>query len=143
MTQLFYYHELNVDQQVRAQSFSLDVRPEWQCYLVDYRGAVLQGLPLTPVFSTGTVRVPDGTRAHLAALDRAEDEFIVRHAIADWSEMDADERVANHLAVDEGGEIVSRYALGEVAQIYLITRGDRKQTYVTVSTHINRTEKPQ
>lgn len=135
MTQLFYYHQLNDVQRKQAAKLSCDMRPEWQCYLVNFHGDVTQSLPLAPVFRTGTVRIGEDARRQLAALDRAEVEFIVRHAIGDWSEMTSEERAFNELAIEEGEPVVSRYAIGDLAQVYVTTPADRTSTRLLFSTH--------
>ncbi|MGY6259212.1 hypothetical protein [Paraburkholderia xenovorans] len=136
MAHLYYYHQLTLEQQVQALKFSEEVRPEWQCYMVDYRGDVLRGLPLTPILQTGMVRVADSARAQLALFHRAEIEFVVRHAIGDWSEMAPDECAANHLAIEDGAPVISRYAVGDIAQVYVVTPADRRHTQVMVSLHV-------
>lgn len=135
MAHLYYYHQLTLEQQIQALKFSEDVRPEWQCYMVDYRGDVLRGLPLTPLLQTGLVRMADGARAQLAQFHRAEIEFVVRHAIGDWSEMNTDEGAANHLAMENGTAVVSRYALGDIARVYVVTPADRCHTRLMVCLH--------
>lgn len=135
MAHLYYYHQLTLEQQVQALKFSEEVRPEWQCYMVDFRGDVLRGLPLNPILQTGTVCVADSERAQLAKFHRAEIEFVVRHAIGDWSEMSPDECAANHLAIENGAPVISRYAVGDIAQVYVVTPADRLHTQVMVSLH--------
>ncbi|MBU9366407.1 MULTISPECIES: hypothetical protein [Burkholderiaceae] len=133
MARLFYYHQLSPEQQTKALMLPIRGRPEWQCYVVDNQGAVLQGPPLTPIFQIGMVRVPAASRAQLAALHRAAVEFIVRHAIGDWHEMEPDERAANQLAIEEGAPVLSRYAVGERAEVYVVTPGNRRETRIIVS----------
>jgi hypothetical protein len=70
----------------------------------------------------------------LAALHRAEVEFIVSHAMGGCSEMSAEERAMNQLAIEKGAPIVSRYAVGELAQVYVTTPADRAFTRLLLST---------
>ncbi|WP_175816993.1 hypothetical protein [Burkholderia diffusa] len=132
MPKLHYFHDLTVRQQRQAQKLIGDLQPEWHCYLTDGAADVVQALPLQPIVHTGAIQLSDAARAQLAAEDRREMEFVVRHAIGDWSEIPATEQAANHLALEEEGVIASRFALGAAAWVYVTTQADRHATHVTV-----------
>ncbi|RQQ79039.1 hypothetical protein DF134_35095 [Burkholderia stagnalis] len=142
MPTLHYFHDLSASQQRQAQTLVGDLQPEWHCYLTDAGSYVVQALPLQPILRTGAIRLSVAARVQLAAEDRREMEFVVRHAIGDWSEIPATEQAANHLALAEEGVIASRFALGTAAWVYVTTQADRKATHVTVGRSIERDRFP-
>ncbi|WP_423383490.1 hypothetical protein [Burkholderia sp. LMG 32019] len=142
MPTLHYFHDLSVSQQRQARKLVGDLQPEWQCYLTDGSTDVVHALPLQPIVRTGAIRLSDSARAQIAAEDRREMEFVVRHSIGDWSEIPATEQAANHLAIEEEGVIASRFALGATAWVYVTTQADRHTTHVTVGRAIERDRFP-
>ncbi|KWK68732.1 hypothetical protein [Burkholderia ubonensis] len=142
MPTLHYFHDLSASQKRQAQRLVGDLQPEWHCYLTGAGAGVIQALPLQPIVRTGAIRLSDAARAQLAAEGRREMEFVVRHAIGDWSEIPATEQAANHLAIEEEGVIASRFALGAAAWIYVTTQADRQATHVTVGRAIERDRFP-
>lgn len=59
-------------------------------------------------------------------------EFILRHIQGDWSEMDEEDRIANEMALVEGGRIFSAYAIqpGHSEKVWVITEEDRSSTLI-------------
>ncbi|MBN6738875.1 hypothetical protein KTE60_31325 [Burkholderia multivorans] len=132
MPTIRYFYELDSSQQLQARALVGDLLPEWHCYLVSARGEVEQAVPLHPIVETGRIKMSTAARAVLASLDRREMEFVIRHAIGDWSELPSTEHLANQLAIAEGGIVSSRFSLDPATWVYVTTQADRCQTHVSV-----------
>ncbi len=55
-------------------------------------------------------------------------EYLVRHVLGDWGELDAEDSQANEAALVHGTRIVSSYRLRGEHRIWLITEADRSAT---------------
>ncbi|MDF0506835.1 hypothetical protein POK33_39470 [Burkholderia cenocepacia] len=132
MPKLHYFHDLDCSQQQQARALIGDLQPEWHCFLTGASGDAEQAIPLEPVLETGIIELSTAARALLTALDRREMEFVIRHAIGDWSELPAAEQLGNRLAADEGGVVASRFAVGPGTWVYVTTAADRRRTHVSV-----------
>ncbi|MBN3506339.1 hypothetical protein [Burkholderia cenocepacia] len=132
MPTIHYFHELNTIQQLQARALIGDLQPEWHCYLTGAAGDTEKALPLNPVVETGSIELSTAARAVLASLDRREMEFVIRHAIGDWSELPSAEQLANQLAIDEGGVVASRFPVDSSTWVYVTTQANRRHTHVSV-----------
>ena len=54
--------------------------------------------------------------------------LLIRHASGDWGELDAHDRTENEISLKNGFRILSSYALGNGAKIWVITEADRSST---------------
>ena len=67
------------------------------------------------------------------ALERCEEtaaEFLHRHVVGDWGDLDGDDRAENELSVQEGFRILSAYHLRNGTKIWVITEADRSSTTI-------------
>ena len=81
-----------------------------------------------PLFPLGKVVATPGAMALLEALNTSPLEYLVRHVIGDWGELDAEDRQANDAALVHGTRIVSSYRLQGEHRIWLITEADHSAT---------------
>ena len=82
----------------------------------------------SPRFALGQIVATPG------ALDLAGDsinlgEYIGRHWVGDWSEMDEEDRQENELSIKQGFRIFSSYETGS-GRLWVITEWDRSVTTV-------------
>lgn len=83
---------------------------------------------IRPLFPLGRVAATPGARSLFEALNTSLLEYLVRHVIGDWGELDAEDRQANDAALVHGTRIVSSYFLQGEHRIWLITEADRSAT---------------
>ncbi len=81
-----------------------------------------------PLFPLGKVVATPGAMALLEALNTSPLEYLVRHVIGDWGELDAEDRQANDAALVHGSRILSSYRLQGEHRIWLITEADHSAT---------------
>lgn len=62
------------------------------------------------------------------ALNTSPLEYLFRHVLGDWGELDAEDRQANEAALVHGTRIVSSYRLQGEHRIWIITEADRSAT---------------
>lgn len=83
---------------------------------------------IRPLFPLGKVVATPGAMALLEALNTSPLEYLVRHVIGDWGELDAEDRQANDAALVHGSRILSSYRLQGEHRIWLITEADHSAT---------------
>jgi hypothetical protein len=69
----------------------------------------------------------------LDALGRAEQdawEFVARHVIGDWGDLDEEDRRENERSLQNGCRLFSAYKLSDGTKIYVITEADRSSTCI-------------
>lgn len=88
----------------------------------------------TPPFALGRVVGTPGALALLARYDIAPQTLIARHAAGDFGNLQEPDWQANLDALNAGGRIVSAYAIGPDAVIWIITEADRAATTVLLPT---------
>jgi hypothetical protein len=74
-----------------------------------------------------------GTPGALAALEDAKQvagEFLRRHIVGDWGEVDARDKQANDEDVANCGRLLSAYTLSTGVKVWIITEADRSSTCV-------------
>jgi len=81
-----------------------------------------------PLFPLGKVVATPGALSLLEALNTSPLEYLFRHVLGDWGELDAEDRQANEAALVHGTRIVSSYRLQGEHRIWLITEADRSAT---------------
>lgn len=82
-----------------------------------------------------TARFPLGstvaTPGALQAFDAARENlfaYLMRHAVGDWGDVDAEDRAENERAVRDGTRILSAYTLRDGTRLWCITEADRSCT---------------
>ena len=85
---------------------------------------------MQPKFPLGQIVVTPGALAALAEAGHAPVEFISRHVVGDWDELDEEDRRENELSVNEGLRILSAYHLKDGTKIWIITEADRSSTTI-------------
>ena len=87
-----------------------------------------------PRFCLGQiVATPNALEAMQKAMQKAGQnalEMLKRHINGDWGEIDAEDRLANDQAVDNGGRILSAYSLKDGTKLWIITEADRSSTCI-------------
>lgn len=81
-----------------------------------------------PLFPLGTVVATPGALSLFEVLNTSPLEYLFRHVLGDWGELDAEDRQANDAALVHGSRILSSYRLGGEHRIWLITEADRSAT---------------
>lgn len=81
-----------------------------------------------PRFSLGQVVATPGALQALEEAHQTPYEFIGRHIIGDWGELDKADIAENELSVKEGFRILSAYKLRSGVKIWIITEADRSAT---------------
>lgn len=89
------------------------------------RAAARKRVLVPPLFGLGIVVSTPG------ALETFPQDFLVRclsrHVHGDWGDLDADDKQTNADAVQNGGRILSAYAI-EGKKLWIITEADRSST---------------
>ncbi len=57
-------------------------------------------------------------------------DALLRHAAADWGELDEEDRRANDLSLEHGGRLLSAYRSQDGTRFWIITEHDRSATTV-------------
>lgn len=76
----------------------------------------------------GRTLITQGALAALKNVRQTPDEFLRRHALADWGELDDEDWARNDLALVEGARLLSAYRLRDSTRLWIITEWDRSQT---------------
>jgi hypothetical protein len=84
--------------------------------------------PRTSLFALGRIVATPGALLALVAAGRSVGDFLPRHALGDWGDLDADDRRRNDDAVTDGGRILSAYSLSDGLRLWIITEADRSVT---------------
>lgn len=85
--------------------------------------------PLVARFSSGKVVATPGALEALQKADVSLELFLARHLHGDWGEMDATDKTANDLALQNGSRLLSAYDLPRTgARLWIITEADRSVT---------------
>lgn len=85
---------------------------------------------MEPKFPLGQVVSTPGALDALARAGQEPWQFIHRHVVGDWGELDEEDRRENELSVKEGLRILSAYRLRDGTKIWIITEADRSATTI-------------
>jgi hypothetical protein len=85
---------------------------------------------VSPLFPLGRVVATVGATEALAEAGQLPHEFLARHCIGDWGDLDEHDRTVNDEAVLSFGRILSAYALSNDERIWIITEADRSATTI-------------
>ncbi len=83
-----------------------------------------------PRFQLGQVVATPGV---LEALEAAGDDFteyLHRHVVGDWGDLEEEDKQENELSVDKELRILSAYHLSDGTKIWIITEADRSATTI-------------
>jgi hypothetical protein len=84
--------------------------------------------PRLPRFALGQVVATPGALEALEEAGQLPQEFLHRHVVGDWGELDEHDREANERAVHGGDRIFSSYLTKKGAKLWVITEYDRSVT---------------
>lgn len=85
-------------------------------------------LAVAPLFPLGKVFMTPGALTSLARNKMSEVLLLARHVHGDWSEMHEDDQETNLQAIEEGGRVLSAFAMRDQTKIWVITEADRSVT---------------
>jgi hypothetical protein len=83
-----------------------------------------------PLFPLGHVVA---TPAALAAIEKSGQqpgEFLARHVIGDWGDLDAHDRAENEFSLQHGLRLLSAYHTSAGEKLWVITEADRSSTCI-------------
>jgi hypothetical protein len=75
----------------------------------------------TKKFSLGRIVATPGALEALHAGGQSADEFLARHLVGDWGDLDEEDRQANDAALIDGSRILSAYQTKKGERIWIIT----------------------
>ena len=81
-------------------------------------------------FELGQVVATPGAIEALKAGDQTPMEFVKRHAVGDWGDVDQEDREANEQALMHGARLLSAYTTHLNQRLWIITEADRSSTCV-------------
>ena len=82
------------------------------------------------LFPLGRTVATPGVLAALEANHQTPTEFLNRHVLGNWGDLDDLDYAANNRAVKDGERILSAYHLDDDTKIYIITEHDRSSTCI-------------
>jgi hypothetical protein len=80
------------------------------------------------LFSLGQIVATPGALAALEQAGHGAHEFLTRHVVGDWGELDADDRRENEVSLRAGFRLLSAYPLPTGEKLWIITEADRSAT---------------
>ena len=83
-----------------------------------------------PRFSLGQVVATPGALEVLQKAERDPAEFIARHVVGEWGDLEDEDKQENELSVEQGFRILSAYKLDDNTKIWIITEHDRSATTI-------------
>jgi hypothetical protein len=75
----------------------------------------------TKKFSLGRIVATRGALEALAAACQSADEFLARHVVGDWGELDDEDKSLNDAGLIDGSRILSAYTTRKGERIWVIT----------------------
>jgi hypothetical protein len=83
-----------------------------------------------PKFRLGQLVATPGALEALQAAGQSPAEFLARHQIGDWGDVDAEDKKANDDALVQGERLLSAYRTCKGEKLWVITEADRSSTCV-------------
>lgn len=83
-----------------------------------------------PFLPLGQVVATPGALEALAASGQSPQEFLDRHVLGDWGDLDAGDKRLNDEALRDGGRILSAYSTKTGTTLWVITEADRSSTCI-------------
>lgn len=87
----------------------------------------------SPRFSLGLVVVTPEALAALKAAGKTPEEYLQRHWIGDWGDLDEAQQQANEQALLAGHQLLSVYQVTTAVRLWLLTEADRSVTTLLIS----------
>jgi hypothetical protein len=81
-----------------------------------------------PRFTLGQVVATPGALAALAEAGQQPEEFLDRHIVGDWGDLDDEDKAENEFSVSRHLRILSAYHLKSGIKLWIITEADRSAT---------------
>jgi len=81
-------------------------------------------------FYLGQVVATPGALDAIAEAGQNPLEFLSRHSVGDWGEMDTEDKQANQEALQTGSRLMSAYRTAKDIRIWVITEWDRSVTTI-------------
>ena len=75
----------------------------------------------TKKFSLGRIVATPGALEALAAAGQSADEFLARHVVGDWGDLDDEDKSLNDAALIDGSRILSAYQTSKGERFWIIT----------------------
>lgn len=82
------------------------------------------------MFALGQLVATPGALNALERNNQSPAEFLQRHIIHDWGDLDDDDKKENDKSVEQGFRILSAYTLNDHTRIWIITEADRSATTI-------------
>ena len=79
-------------------------------------------------FPLGQILCTPGVLEALGRTSQRPIEFIRRHAVGDWGELDEEDRAENERSLKDDCRLLSAYRLQDGTKIWIITEADRSAT---------------
>jgi hypothetical protein len=76
-------------------------------------------------FSLGQVVATPGAIEALRSAGQDPMEFLARHIVGDWGDLEEEDKQENELSVEQGYRILSAYRLSDETKVWIITEADR------------------
>ncbi len=83
-----------------------------------------------PLFPLGQVVATPGALTALEEAGQDPAEFLIRHVIGDWGNLDEHDRNENELGLQKGLRLLSAYQTNKGVRIWVITEWDRSATTI-------------
>jgi len=88
----------------------------------------------SPLFDLGQIVATPGALEALQDAGQQPHEFLIRHVMGDWGDLDAEDKSLNDAAVIDGSRILSAYQTTKRERIWIITEAADDQGYRSSST---------
>lgn len=79
-------------------------------------------------FPLGQIVATPGVLDAFQEASQTPREFLARHRVGDWGDLDDEDKAENEISVKHGFRIFSAYHLSDGTRIYVITEADRSVT---------------
>ena len=79
-------------------------------------------------FALGRIVATPGVLEALEDAGQTPGEFLARHAVGDWGELDDNDRQENEFSLARGFRLLSAYTLNNGTRIWIITEADGSAT---------------
>lgn len=91
-------------------------------------GSIVNHAPEKPLFPIGRLLATPGAIDLLAERGLSPFEFVSRHWLGDWGDLDAEDVQANRAALIHGSRLLSSYRIDANTRLWIITEADRTAT---------------
>ncbi len=83
-----------------------------------------------PRFPLGQILATPGALEAFSQAEQLPDEFLARHQVGDWGELEDEDKEENEFSVDRQLRILSAYTLNTGTKVWVITEADRSATTI-------------